>query len=61
MFSATTRAASRPLSQVPESPSAMWTETMSRPASASGSNTARKSPTDGCEVTGSAGDSFSRA
>ena len=59
-FSCTSRPASRPLSHVPESPSAMWTETMSRPASASGSKTARKSPTDGCEVTGSDGDSFSR-
>ena len=60
-FSVTTRAASRALSHVPDSPSAMWTETMSRPSSASGSKTARKSPTDGCDVTGSEGDSFSRA
>ena len=60
-FSPATRAASRPLSQVPDSPSAMWTETMSRPSAASGSNTARKSPTDGCEVTGMVGDSASRA
>ena len=59
-FSSTTRPASRPLSQVPERPSAMCTETMSCPASASGSYTRRKSPTDGCEVTGSVGDSFNR-
>ena len=46
--------ACRAASLVPDKPPEMWIETMSRPASSSGSYTARKSPTAGCDVVGSA-------
>ena len=54
------RSASRPCaclaaSHVPEMPPARWIETMSLPCSSSGSQTARKSPIEGCEVVGSSG------
>ena len=45
--------ACRAASGVPDSPPEMWTETTSPPSASSGSNTAVKSPTDGCEVVGS--------
>ena len=38
---------------VPEMPPERWIERMSDPCSISGSYTARKSPTDGCDVLGS--------
>ncbi|OLE37861.1 MAG: hypothetical protein AUG48_03355 [Actinobacteria bacterium 13_1_20CM_3_68_9] len=37
-------------SQVPEIPAERWIETTSLPSASSGSYTAVKSPTDGCEV-----------
>ena len=44
----------RAASGVPDRPPEMWTETTSPPSASSGSNTAVKSPTEGCEVVGSA-------
>ena len=49
------RAPGAPPRTVPEMPPARWIETTSWPASSSGSQTARKSPIDGCEVVGSSG------
>ena len=37
-------------SQVPEIPAERWIETISLPSASSGSYTAQKSPTEGCEV-----------
>ncbi len=51
----------RAASQVPEMPPARWIETTSCPASSSGSQTARKSPIEGCEVVGSSGSVRSRS
>ena len=56
---ATSRAASRALSQVPDRPPARWIESTSRPALTSGSKQARKSPADGCEVVGRLAESCS--
>ena len=50
---ATSAAAWRAPSTVPDIPPERWIETISRPDAASGSYTARKSPTEGCEVVGS--------
>ena len=52
VFSSNAALACRALSYVPDIPPAMWIETTSRPSATSGSYTARKSPTDGCDVVG---------